>query len=72
MCHKHAIWHYVQRVSERAVEKSCDIVLKGEGGELMARRVVRRGGGMKIEKDTKQEKGKEKKKKMKVTLSELP
>lgn len=63
MCHKHAIWHYVQRVSERAVEKSCDIVLKGEGGELMARRVVRRGGGMKIEKDTKQEKGKEKKKK---------
>jgi hypothetical protein len=38
----------------------------------MARRVVRRGGGMKIEKDTKQEKGKEKKKKMKVTLSELP
>ncbi len=29
----------------------------------MARRVVRRGGGMKIEKDTKQEKGKEKKKK---------
>ena len=38
----------------------------------MARRVVRRGGGMKIEKDTKQEKEKEKKKKMKVTLSELP
>ena len=29
----------------------------------MARRVVRRGGGMKIEKDTKQKKGKEKKKK---------